>query len=75
LLAVLVSFEEAVDQMRRWRVGYAEPKINFEINYEPRPITLAEACTLVSRCTDVMPSWMVDAGDELDAARPKSNTT
>jgi hypothetical protein len=37
-----------------------EPTVDFEVNYEPRPITVSEACRLVWKCTDIMPGWMVD---------------
>jgi hypothetical protein len=54
------AFEDAVEAMIKWHGSGREPTVDFEINYEPRPITLAQACTLVSRCTDCLPGWIAD---------------
>jgi hypothetical protein len=54
------AFEEAVEVMVKWNGREPEPKVDFEVNYEPRKISLLQACKLVSRCTDTLPGWIFD---------------
>jgi hypothetical protein len=58
------AFEDVVEKMVKWNGVGAEPQAEFEVNYEPLSISLEQACTLVCRCTDVMPSWMMGVLEE-----------
>jgi hypothetical protein len=63
------TFEQAVEKMVRWDGIGPEPTVAFEVNYEPRQITLAQACTLVSRCSDQLPGWICDNLEEFGLKR------
>ena len=62
-------FAEAVEAFYECKGIGPEPKVDFEINYEPTSITLSEACGLLWNCTDIMPGWMVDILQEYDLKR------
>lgn len=49
------TFLEAVEAFRDWADGEPEPTVEFEVNYEPRAITLSKACGLVWNCSDILP--------------------
>lgn len=49
------TFLRAVEAMERWQPGKKPPTVEHEVNYEPRQISLVEACHLVWNCTDVLP--------------------
>jgi hypothetical protein len=49
------TFLEAVEAFIGWNGVGPEPTVQFEVNYEPRQVTLSEACGLVWNCTDVLP--------------------
>ncbi len=51
------AFNEAVEAFYPWD-GSPQPTVDFEVDYEPKPITLSQACNLVWQCTGVMPGWM-----------------
>jgi hypothetical protein len=44
-----------------WDGEGPEPTIEYEIHYEPREITISQACGLVWNCTDIVPGDLVDA--------------
>ncbi|MFZ2652032.1 MAG: hypothetical protein WA210_18190 [Burkholderiaceae bacterium] len=50
----------AIDAFMDWEPGEPEPTVEFEVNYEPRPIPISKACTLVWNCTDIMPGSLFD---------------
>lgn len=56
----------AIDLYCQWPAGTTQPTVDFEIHYEPRPITLRKACGLLWNCTDQLPSqylnMLADAG-------------
>lgn len=49
------AFLAAVEAFVSWEVGEPEPTVEFEVNYEPRPIAISRACGLVWNCTDIIP--------------------
>jgi hypothetical protein len=49
------TFLAALDAYQEWERG-EEPTVEFEIGYEPRPITISKACGLVWNCADILPS-------------------
>jgi hypothetical protein len=62
------TFLAALDAYENWNDGEPEPKITHEVNYEPREITISEACGLVWNCSDILPglafSTLADCGIE-----------
>jgi hypothetical protein len=54
------TFGEAVELFHDWDGNDPEPTLPFEVHYEPRQITLSDACLLVWNCTDIMPGGMVE---------------
>src|SRR5262245_43491383 len=64
-------FDRGVEAFYRWKGVGPEPTVEFEVHYEPRSVSLSDACGLVWNCTDIMPSRMVVVLDELDL---ESNT-
>lgn len=54
------TFLSAIDAFMDWEPGEPEPTVEFEVNYEPRPIPISKACTLVWNCTDIMPGSLFD---------------
>ncbi|WP_316216745.1 hypothetical protein [Bradyrhizobium sp. SZCCHNR3003] len=62
------TFGEAVEAFYHWNGTDPEPTVEFEVHYEPRQVSLSEACNLVWNVSDIMPGWMVDLlrGNELD---------
>jgi hypothetical protein len=65
------AFCDAVEAFNQWDGTGAEPMVDFEVNYQPKRITISEACGLVWNCTDIMPSAVVDRLRDLGI---KSNT-
>jgi len=49
------TFLAAIEEFDQWNGEGPEPTVEFEVNYEPRPITLSQACGLVWNCTDIVP--------------------
>lgn len=51
------AFLAAIDAFEAWdwQRGEPEPKIDYQIHYEPREIKISQACGLVWNCTDVLP--------------------
>jgi hypothetical protein len=49
------TFLAAVEAFTSWDSGEPEPTVDFEIDYEPRPILVREACGLLWNCTDILP--------------------
>jgi hypothetical protein len=43
-----------------WRGRGPEPTVDFEINYEPHPIPISQACGMVWNCTDIVPGSLFD---------------
>jgi hypothetical protein len=58
-------FLEAIEAYRAWQPGEPEPKIEFEVRYRPRLISISQACGLLWNCTDILPGAEVDALDGL----------
>jgi hypothetical protein len=54
------TFAAAVEAFQRWDGSGREPTVEFEVNNEPRRITISQACGLVWDCTDVVPGWIAD---------------
>jgi hypothetical protein len=54
------TFAAAVEAFQRWDGSGREPTVEFEVNNEPRRITISQACGLVWGCTDVVPTWIAD---------------
>ena len=54
------TFAAAVEAFQRWDGSGGEPTVEFEVNNEPRRITISQACGLVWGCTDVVPRWIAD---------------
>jgi len=46
---------KAVEAFVYWNGTDPEPRVEFEVNYEPQPISLSKACGLVWNCTDILP--------------------
>jgi len=53
-------FLSAINAWLQWNERGQEPTVEFEIDYEPRPITLSKACGLVWDCTDILSRDDVD---------------
>jgi hypothetical protein len=64
------TFVAAVEAFEGWEAGEAEPTVEYEIGYVPRPISLSRACGLVWNCTDIMPGlWfqtLLDCGLDIN---------
>jgi hypothetical protein len=52
-------FLAAVEAFASWRDG-PEPTVEFEVGYEPKRITLSEACNKLWNCTDILPRYDAD---------------
>ena len=59
------AFCKAVYAFHRWDGTGPEPKVEFEVNYQPTLISLSEACGLVWNCTDVLPGDLWHLLEEL----------
>jgi len=56
-----ITFHEAVEAFYHWPEDDPEPTVDFaERGYEPRPITLSQACEMVSGCPDILPGSYFD---------------
>jgi hypothetical protein len=55
------TFCDAIDAFMGWNEGEPEPTVEFEIGYEPRHVTISEACALVWNCTDILPRIEFDS--------------
>jgi hypothetical protein len=53
------TFLEAVEAWYHWQEPEPQPTVTFEMNYQPRQISLAKACGLVWNCTDILPGGYV----------------
>ena len=49
------TFLDAVEAFLAWNTGEPEPTVEFEVNYEPRQISISKACGLVWNCRDIIP--------------------
>jgi hypothetical protein len=49
------TFLQAVEAFVPWDDGTPEPTVEFEVGYEPRPISISKACRLVWNCSDILP--------------------
>ena len=49
------AFLSAVEAYTGWRGIGPEPLVEFEVNYEPRPIPISKVCGLVWNCSDILP--------------------
>jgi hypothetical protein len=54
------TFCEAVIAFTEWNAGEPEPRVAFEIDYEPHQIPISRACTLVWQCNDIIPGHLFD---------------
>jgi hypothetical protein len=54
-------FCNAIEAYLNWWSGESEPTVEFEVDYEPQPIPISRACTLVWNFNDVLPGALVDA--------------
>ena len=50
------TFLQALEAYLQWENGDPEPKVTYEVRYEPQEISISEACGLVWNCTDIVPS-------------------
>ena len=57
------TFLRAVDAFEAWEDGEPEPTIEHEVHYEPRQISLTQACGLVWNCSDILPNLVVSQLD------------
>jgi hypothetical protein len=59
-------FCDAIEAFTTWNDGEPEPTVEYEVNYEPRQITLSRACGMVWHCTDILGGfyydWLKDCG-------------
>jgi hypothetical protein len=53
------TFDAALLAYSGWKAGEIEPTVEFEVNYEPRLISISSAARKVWNCTDILPSWAV----------------
>jgi hypothetical protein len=53
------TFLRAVDAFEAWEDGEPEPTVEHEVRYEPRLMSLTQACGLVWNCSDILPSLVV----------------
>lgn len=51
---------EAFETWAAWDDIGPEPTVEFEVNYEPRSISLSRAMGLVWNCTDIVPGHVFD---------------
>jgi hypothetical protein len=49
-------FLNAIEAYRNWNPGEPEPTVELEVNYEPRSISLSQACGLMWPCNDIVPN-------------------
>lgn len=54
------AFLEALEAFLCWNGRGPEPTVTFEVDYEPRKITISQACGLVWHCTDTLPGHLRD---------------
>jgi hypothetical protein len=59
-LATRDAFTEAIPAFTDWQPWEPEPKINLWVDFEPIEITISEACGLVWRCKERLPSHDFD---------------
>jgi hypothetical protein len=53
-------FLSAIEAFEAWPTNAPEPMVDFEVHYEPRPITLSRACGMVWNCSDILPGSAFD---------------
>jgi hypothetical protein len=54
------AFLAALEAYLNWEDGDPEPTVEFEVNYEPREITISKAAGLVWNCSDTLPGWAME---------------
>jgi hypothetical protein len=65
------AFLSAVEAFTGWDGTGPEPLVDFEVNYEPRPIPMSKACGLVWNCSDILPgdAWDALLGHDINPGR------
>jgi hypothetical protein len=62
-------FLSAIESFEAWPTNTPEPMVDFEVRFEPRPITLTRACGIVWNCSDILPGsafeTLIDCGLQL----------
>ena len=53
-------FLSAIELFEAWPKNAPEPTVDFEVHFEPRPITLLRACGIVWNCSDILPGSAFD---------------
>jgi hypothetical protein len=56
-----ICFSTPSRRIARGSLENPEPKVEFEVQYQPRMISISEACGLLWNCTDILPGTVVDA--------------
>ena len=49
------AFLDAVEAFTGWDAGEPEPRVDYEVDYEPRPVPISRMCGLLWNCTDIIP--------------------
>jgi len=49
------TFISALEAYEAWEDGKPEPTVEFEVDHEPRSITISQAAGLVWNCSDILP--------------------
>jgi hypothetical protein len=66
-------FRDAIEAFVNWDSGNPEPTVTYEVQYEPREITISQACGLLWNCKDVLPRGDYDRLSSCDI-EPRSQT-
>ena len=53
-------FLDAIEAFEAWPENAPMPTVMLEVHYEPRPISLMQACGLVWNCSDILPGTAFD---------------
>jgi hypothetical protein len=66
-------FLDAIEAFEAWPENAPMPTVMLAVHYEPRPISLMQACGLVWNCSDILPGTafdtLVDCGLSLNNRR------
>jgi hypothetical protein len=61
-------FLDAIAAFADWNDDDPEPKVSYEVNFEPHEIEISKACGLLWNCKDILPGhhyqWLRDCGIE-----------
>ncbi len=65
------AFLAAIEAYEGWDGTAQEPLVEFEVNYEPRPIPLSKVYGLVWNCSDILPGyeWHALIGQDINPGR------